>query len=99
MRKLTLDIDALCIQSFETSRAAGGRGTVQGHARTLDLCGTFNGCGSEIDACPSALGCTLWQCDTTYCTVTNCQTTSLDPEVCASMRDDCIGALTEVDCV
>jgi hypothetical protein len=55
MRKITLNLDALSVETFETAAAERGEGTVLAHARP-----TFNGCGSEVDRCPSARGCTLF---------------------------------------
>lgn len=54
MRKLTLDIDTLNVQSFETSRPEAGQGTVFGHAPTN---GRNTGCLSAVDACPTRFGC------------------------------------------
>lgn len=55
MTKMKLNLDTLAVQSFETAAAgAAVRGTVDGHAAVK----TYNGCTSEIDACPSARGCT-----------------------------------------
>ncbi|HEU0051646.1 MAG TPA: hypothetical protein VFQ39_00670, partial [Longimicrobium sp.] len=62
MKKLTLDIDALTVQSFATHPVAGA-GTVHGAAdlqqqfQPVTTRNTYPNC-SEIDACPSALGCT-----------------------------------------
>lgn len=59
MKKLTLDIEALNVSSFETG-AESGRGTVQGHSYTVlygcaaqsvvTLCGT---CAGNIGCPPS----------------------------------------------
>ena len=71
MRKLTLDIDALNVQSFETRHAGRAeQGTVLGHDATNRQCD-----GSEVDACPSARGCTLFDCNTRYCTAAECAET------------------------
>ncbi|MBB4635740.1 hypothetical protein [Longimicrobium terrae] len=65
MSKMKLNLDTLAVQSFETAGAgAAARGTVDGHA----IAKTYNGCTSEIDACPSARGCTfLENCETQNC--------------------------------
>lgn len=52
MNKMKLNLDSLAVQSFETAATSAARGTVDGYAKT------YNGCTSEIDACPSARGCT-----------------------------------------
>jgi hypothetical protein len=63
MRKIQLDIDTLSVDSFETDAASAEQGTVVAHAPR-----TFNGCGSEIDRCPSARGCTSFgDCLTQLC--------------------------------
>ncbi|HEX6747931.1 MAG TPA: hypothetical protein VF092_11625 [Longimicrobium sp.] len=57
MRKIQLDLETLSVESFETAAAEKAQGTVLAHVRP-----TFNGCGSEIDRCPSARGCTVIGC-------------------------------------
>jgi hypothetical protein len=77
MRKITLNLDALSVETFETAAAERGEGTVLAHAKPP----TYNGCGSEIDACPSARGCTLFGgCDTS------------DPALCPSADDACVSS-------
>jgi hypothetical protein len=84
MRKLTLDIETLNVQSFETSSAAEGRaGTVYGHEPTR---GHHTRCLSAVDACPTGFCApTTVDCDTTLCTVETC------PETydCPSAVDAC----------
>ena len=46
MKKLTLDLNALEVQSFATDEVRAAFGTVHGRQQ-----------GSEVDACPSARGC------------------------------------------
>jgi len=63
MRKIQLNIDTLSVDSFETADTPAERGTVAAHQKA-----TFNGCGSEIDRCPSARGCTSFgACLTQLC--------------------------------
>lgn len=52
MRKITLSLDHLAVESFETATVDGDRGTVQAH-----FAPTYNGadCGSAYDACPTGL--------------------------------------------
>jgi hypothetical protein len=79
--KLTLDLDSLRVQSFETEDGdAGVDGTVHGFARPTDLNDT--NC-SAIDACASARGCT----ELTNCQTQRCDT--YDPAVCPSVIDAC----------
>ena len=75
MKKLTLNIDSLQVQSFETdSTRAGELGTVHGFAKKTGLQDT--NC-SAIDACASARGCTEIDCAT------------YDPATCESADDAC----------
>jgi len=77
MSKIKLNLEVLSVESFETADAARGEGTVLAHAKT------FNGCGSEIDACPSARGCTEFgDCLTQLCD-------TYDPALCPSVVDAC----------
>jgi len=56
MRKLTLDLNALAVQSFATDEVAGaGFGTVYG--RQKGKTGLQDTDCSAVDACPSARGC------------------------------------------
>ncbi|HEU4558638.1 MAG TPA: hypothetical protein VFS20_12345 [Longimicrobium sp.] len=57
MKKLRLELDALEVESFGT-HASEGTGTVVGAALAPPGGGTYPNC-SEIDACPSALGCSF----------------------------------------
>lgn len=58
MKKLTLDVDALQVQSFETAAAESARlGTVNGFAGPKKTGLQDTNC-SAIDACASARGCT-----------------------------------------
>ena len=46
MKKLSLNLEALTVESFETNEAAEARGTVRGHVDTGNLCG---GTGFECE--------------------------------------------------
>jgi hypothetical protein len=61
MRKIKLAVESLEVQSFTTSKASAGRGTVAAHQQN-----TQHGqqCGSAYDACNTGL-CT-YDCDPTY---------------------------------
>lgn len=80
MNKMKLNLASLDVQSFETAKtAASYEGTVEGHAAAKTI-----GCGSEIDACPSSLGCT-YQCPSVdICTGLGCETfdTNCPTNVC-----------------
>jgi hypothetical protein len=99
MRKLTLDLNALAVQSCATADVAGpGWGTVHGRQK-----------GSEVDACPSARGCSeIAECRPTQ--GTNCPSAA---QACETSRgctkapgcdpsavDACPSArgCTEIDC-
>ena len=88
MRKLTLNLEALSVESFETMDAETGRGTVRGFEPTK---GGPNKCGdtSIADACETGL-CTPVTCPFTY-----------DAVECPSIVDACPSArgCTEIDCV
>lgn len=51
MKKLTLDLDMLAVDSFATGDAADGRGTVRGHdTRFTEFCNTKKtNCGNTCD--------------------------------------------------
>lgn len=74
MKKLSLNIDALQVQSFQTAEALAPTGTVDGFAKKTGIDDT--NC-SAIDACVSARGCTEIDCDT------------YDPALCPSVIDAC----------
>lgn len=61
MKKLTLELETLVVDSFATGDAADGRGTVRGHdTRFTEFCNTKKTCGNtcaplcavEEDAAP-----------------------------------------------
>lgn len=60
MRKIKLQLESLAVESFDTSACDSGRGTVLGQALNPP------DDGSAWDNCESALGCTRFQCATTY---------------------------------
>lgn len=75
MKKLTLNLDGLQVQSFETAAAETSRpGTVRGFAKPTGLQDTD--C-SAVDRCASARGCTYIDCPT------------VDPAACESADDAC----------
>ncbi|HSU12565.1 hypothetical protein [Longimicrobium sp.] len=54
MRKLTLDLHALAVDSFPIPAADGARGTVAAHAPTQTTCPVTGGdCQTNIIFCPS----------------------------------------------
>lgn len=76
MRKMTLSLESLEVQSFATSPVSGRRGTVMAHAPSN---GGGPNCNSAIDACPTGFCATLSPdaCPTYY------------PEYCESADDAC----------
>jgi hypothetical protein len=63
MRKIKLNLESMSVESFETAVVSAEQGTVVAHQLR-----TFNGCGSEVDRCPSARGCTfVGDCVTQLC--------------------------------
>ncbi|HEX8904990.1 MAG TPA: hypothetical protein VF771_09135 [Longimicrobiaceae bacterium] len=100
MRKLTLDLNALEVQSFATDEVARRAfGTVHGRQQK----------GSEVDACPSARGCSeIAECrptqgDNCPSAALNCETSrdcSKAPGCGDSAVDRCISerACTDVNC-
>jgi len=49
MSKIKLSFDDLRVESFTTSGAERGQGTVFGHGKTDTTCGGVTGCGSECE--------------------------------------------------
>ena len=75
MRKITLELDSLTVESFETAAMGADRGTVQAN---LDPTNGHNPqCGSAFDACNTGL-CT-GDCEPTYAAA-ECPT--VYPEFC-----------------
>jgi hypothetical protein len=89
MRKLTLDMDALQVQSFATDEFGPlPYGTVHGHKATggpetvctlVEACRDSRAC-SDVDACPSQRGCSdLIECKP-----------SQNPQGCQSHVEQCV---------
>ena len=108
MSKLTLDVDALVVQSFATGDGAGPFGTVHGRQRPGNTGIDDTDC-SAVDACPSARGCSeIAECRPTE--GTNCPSAALacpssrgcskGPDCDPSAVDACPSArgCTEIDC-
>jgi hypothetical protein len=75
MKKLTLNLDSLQVQSFQTAAERTAElGTVHGFVKKTGIDDT--NC-SAIDACASARGCTEIDCP------------SFDPATCESANDAC----------
>ncbi|MBV9107775.1 MAG: hypothetical protein JO306_00030 [Gemmatimonadetes bacterium] len=52
MKKLTLRLEALEVESFDTARENGSRGTVRGHdTRETEWCSWYDKCGETVDTC------------------------------------------------
>lgn len=58
MKKLTLDLDALVVESFATGNAGHGAGTVRGHTGALcvEQTNEYETCGAGGDSAASACG-------------------------------------------
>lgn len=107
MKKLTLDLNALAVQSFATDDArVPGFGTVRGRQKGTGL--QDPDC-SAVDACPSARGCSeIAECRPTQ--GTNCPSAALacptsrgcskGPDCDPSAVDRCVSerGCTEVNC-
>lgn len=52
MRKLTLNLDALAVDSFATDAAERGRGTVRAHGNTRNQYTCAFTCGESCLVCP-----------------------------------------------
>jgi hypothetical protein len=83
MKKLTLDLNALEVQTFAPSEAAAAVwGTVHGRQKQGNTGLQDTDC-SAVDACPSARGCSeIAECKPTE--GTNCPSAALD---CATSRE------------
>lgn len=80
MKKLSLNLDSLQVQSFETAVAETARlGTVHGNAEEKKKTGLQDTNCSAIDACASARGCTELE------TCIGCEETN----TCESYNDAC----------
>jgi hypothetical protein len=68
MKKLSLDLDHLAVESFDTTGGGGWNGTVQGHGFTDTTCQQI------ICDCPTGSGesCQADMCDTADCGTRNC---------------------------
>jgi hypothetical protein len=60
MKKLSLSVDALKVESFDTSKVEAARGTVAAHNDTLDCTGTLE-CPDSLDG-PTCMGNPEWTC-------------------------------------
>lgn len=60
MRKLVLDLDALTVETFETTGAEGAGGTVRAHETFDSECQ----CDTDSCQCGSVESCTICGCDT-----------------------------------
>jgi hypothetical protein len=77
MKKLSLSLETLQVQSFETAGTGDvHQGTVHAFAPPQKTGPDDSNC-SHIDACASSLGCTQFNCAT------------LDPATCESADDAC----------
>ena len=85
MKKLTLDLDGLVVESFAAGNGAGLRGTVKGHDDITQNCGDTQYCtlGSSCDGSCYA-SCGDPDCGSYYCTGDlSCAATQCD-ETCGN---------------
>lgn len=81
MKKLTLSIDSLNVESFLTERAPAGMGTVRGHDQT------------EYTNCYVTVCVSCDQCDTVYdCPATGDETCGETACTCSGMPETCGGS-------
>ena len=77
MKKLSLEVEALSVDSFETSRGQAPFGTVRGHSEGDDPSNPTP--PVELDACTCLAGCldptNAYYCATAPATVVSCQYT------------------------
>ncbi|HEX6747923.1 MAG TPA: hypothetical protein VF092_11585 [Longimicrobium sp.] len=77
MKKLRLDLDAIRVDTFTTTRAEGERGTVKGHVCCCCCCPCCctggNSCGGTCDTCLTGCG-TCQTCATACGTCESCGT-------------------------
>ena len=72
IRKLSLDLDALVVETFETEKTAGERGTVRAHAFT-DTCGQ-RVCSIETGGGPTCVDTCQASCPATCAFTCNTET-------------------------
>ncbi|HEX2208628.1 MAG TPA: hypothetical protein VHG93_13160 [Longimicrobium sp.] len=91
MKKLHLELSDLSVESFETTDAVDGRGTVQAHISPR--CVTNYTCDEAANTCAHVETCGGWascyvSCDT-QCPVAECQGGGSGPSWCGSDCPDC----------
>ena len=81
MKKLSLEMESLSVESFETTAPAGsGRGTVRGRGEDPPPCTQFDSC-----YCETAYA----VCGTGPATIYSCGDTSPSACICLGETDDC----------
>lgn len=84
MKKMTLDLDSLVVESFDTSSRLAGRGTIQGHdswepvqsvGKTACLCPVTSVCIQTVDYAT----CVVTACNDVTCT---CQPDTIYGDSC-----------------
>jgi hypothetical protein len=68
-KKIRLDLETLSIDSFETTRVPGARGTVQGHGSFQSYCSLGITC---LDSCASECNSECGTCDPHCCCTCSC---------------------------
>jgi hypothetical protein len=86
MKKLTLSLDALEVQSFATADGAPGRGTVRGEQCTCPTNCTCPGCPTCGETCPATCENT---CDDDTCNTCAISCYDTCGKTCQTMRCPC----------
>jgi hypothetical protein len=104
MKKLSLKLDTLSVDSFETGRAPQLRGTVRGHI--TNACATATDCGTGITVCdvtctgkdqPTYPGVGNGTCDPT-CQGWTCQFQTCSPACTATSVPECATTMGRDTC-
>jgi len=96
MKKLSLDLEMLVVESFDTAPAGRGAGTVHGNAFEAEIGNAVIAktdvrvdCGSWIDACPSRAGTCEDTCkESCWGTCATCGSTC-DEYACRTVYPNC----------
>ena len=81
MKKLRLDLDAIRVDTFSTTRAEEGRGTVKGH---VCCCGCCPCCCTGGNSCAGTCGTCLTACGTCQTDCGTCATACGTCESCGT---------------
>lgn len=85
MKKLTLDVETLAVESFDTSAGEAGRGTVRGRAATNE----YDSCACSLDYDSCKVSCR--PCDTCDTSCAGGPWCDCLPSGCESCQTSCAG--------